>query len=110
MGCSGCPGNTQTINTGRTYVSGGPVQVLSHGTCEGITIDLLNMYKRLVDCVISHSLYTQVSVSQAEINQAKALLITWISAKEIDPASCEHQEKLPLLQLIINKIVAFGQC
>lgn len=106
-----CPGGCFENNNlaYRGYIPGN-IQVLSHGDCAGVTIDLLNMYKRLIDCAVTHSLYTQIDVSQADINNAKLLLTAWITAKELDPASCEHQTQLPIVQFIINKIVAYGQC
>lgn len=107
-----CPGgclDNRSLNQFNGYVPG-PSQKLSHGTCEGITIDLLNMWNRLFGCVETHSLYVQVKITQPELQAGKALLTTWIAAKQVDPASCEHQEKLPLVQVLINRIVAYGQC
>lgn len=109
MGCpGGCLGNNGS--SGNRGYTPGNIQALSHGTCEGVTIDLLNMFKRLITCVETHGIYTQVGVTIAEVGSAKVLLDSWISSKEQDPASCDHQEKLPLVQFIINKIVAYGQC
>jgi hypothetical protein len=104
-----CCGNNGSVASYNGYIPG-PSQVLSHADCEGVTIDLLNMWLRLIICVETNSLYTSVSITPDEVNSAKSLLATWIAAKEIDPASCDHQEKMPLIQALINKIVAFGQC
>lgn len=106
MGCCGNGGSNVSYNG---YIPG-PSNKLSHSECEGVTIDLLNMWLRLITCVETHNLYTSVSITQNEVQSGKTLLATWIAAKEIDPASCEHQEKMPLIQALINKIVAFGQC
>lgn len=109
MACSGC-GNA-SLNSYSGYIPGpGEVKRLSHGSCEGVTIDLLNMWNRLFGCVETNSLYTQVKITQAELAAGKSLLSAWIAAKQIDPASCDHQEKLSLVQVLINRIVAYGQC
>jgi hypothetical protein len=108
MSCYGCLKN-ESFNGYNGYTPG-PTQKLSHGSCEGVTIDLLRMWQRLFGCVENHSLYTQVKITEAELGAGKILLNSWIAAKELDPASCEHQEKLPLIQVLINRIVAYGQC
>lgn len=109
MGCpGGCAGSNN--NSGNRGYTPGNIQALSHGTCEGVTIDLLNMFKRLITCVDTHNIHAQVGITVGEAGNAKALLDAWITAKEQNPASCDHQEKLPLVQFIINKIVAYGQC
>jgi len=108
MGCpGGCLGNNNY--SGGNYTPGN-IQALSHADCAGVTIDLLNIFLRLINCVESNNLYTQVNLSIAEVTNGKTLLTAWIAAKELNPASCDHQEKLPLVQAIVNRIVAFGQC
>jgi hypothetical protein len=111
MGCPGGCNQEKAIspNYGRyTPIDGVPS--LSHGDCEGIGIGLLSMFMRLMKCVQQHNIYTQVKVSQAEVESGISMLTVWIAAKEQDPATCEHQEKLPLIQNIAQRIVQYGQC
>lgn len=104
MSC--CGNNNEPPVTG---YSGGTL-VLNHSNCEGITIDLLNMWLRIITCTRDNNSLDKASVTLSEAESAIALLNTWIEAKQQDPGSCEHQEKLPVIQVIINKTVAYGQC
>lgn len=102
--CSFC--NSASNN----YIPNGITKTLSHGECAGITIDLLTMFLNLVKCLQRHGSYAEVTVSETEAASTKTILETWIIAKELDPTTCEYQEKLPLIQAVITKIVAYGRC
>jgi len=108
MGCPrGCPDN---IVTGMSYVPGSGLKVQSLGSCEGVTIDLLNMFLRLFICVKTNNLYDLVKISQTEVSNGENILNLWIKAKELDPSTCDYQDKLFLIQELVNRIVAFGRC
>lgn len=105
-GCYSCGGTYTPLVTGNNGVT----QILSHADCEGITIDLLNMFLKIAVCTITNNTFLQAGSNEAEVNSTITLLNSWIAAKQADPATCQYQEKLPLIQAVINKLVAFGQC
>lgn len=108
-GCAPCGANDTYLPPGTGVMASGQM-IISHGDCEGITTDLLNMFLRLIQCVRNHNIYSLVDVTRIEVDAFESTLIDWIAKKQVDPATCEYQEKLPLLQAIINRIVTFGQC
>lgn len=108
-GCAPCGQNQAYASPINGVMIGGNASI-SHADCEGVTIDLLTMFLNLIQCVRIHKIYNQVNVTNSEIQAFEESLIDWIAKKQVDPATCEHHEKLPLLQSIINRIVTFGQC
>lgn len=105
MGCD-CNDTAEAASTGYH----GPTQTLNHQDCQGVHIDLLNMFFRILDCIRKYSMYQRAGVSEQEITAALVILTNWIAVKQVDPASCQYQDKLPLIQVLVNKSVAYGQC
>lgn len=107
--CAPCGANQTYASPVNGAMIGGSLSI-SHADCEGITIDLLNMFLKLIRCVKIHNVYSQIDVTISEVASFDNVLVDWIEKKKIDPATCEHLEMLPLLQTVINRIVTFGQC
>jgi len=90
----GCPGNTNHVEI---------------NPCEAVTVEILQMIKKPLDCYIENGFFDR-GISEVELRTAQSNVIAWIESKVIDPASCEHQEKLAGLQELMQKIYQNGYC
>lgn len=85
-------------------------RVYNQNECRGITIDLLQMYLRPIECYIKYGLYENIQSTQLELQNAQTYLENYIAAKQADPETCEYREQLPIVQTIVNRIISAGIC
>ena len=92
------------------FISDGTIHSSNLDVCGDITIDLLQQYRRPIQCYIDHDLSSSIDASKTDLLEALAMLDTYIAAKRIDPNTCDHKEVLPAIQHIVSKIIIKGQC
>lgn len=102
--CANQGGSSMRIN------SDGTVQVLNHSDCGGITVDLLDMFLHVIQCTKDTNRLEMAGITETDADSTILLLGDWISKKIEDPGTCEYQEKLPVVQEIIQKAIITGIC
>lgn len=78
--------------------------------CTSITSDLLSLWKRKVDCVITYNFADEIGYDSTTLTNAQSLLANWITVKDTNPDSCEYIENLQDTQRLINRIITKGLC
>lgn len=106
MPCGSCGNNQISLATG----SQEGIQVLNHNDCEGITTDLLIMFIGIIECTRSSGRLQQAAITAEDANNTIELLKKWIEVKQQDPGTCEYQDKLPIVQAIVQKAILTGTC
>lgn len=96
--------------TGDVMYEGNTVIARNVSTCSGITVDLLEMWKRKLDCLIQSGQFEDAETTQEIANNTQLILNNYIQAKLLDPTTCEYFEYVPLLQSLIARIVIAGIC
>jgi hypothetical protein len=99
-----CDKNNNSSNVNSTTV------IYNHNECIGITVDLLEMYLRPVQCCLNNSIFEIVNSTQAELESTKTYLESYITAKRLDPQTCEFKDQLPPAQSLVNRIIIAGIC
>lgn len=108
MGCWSCGDGNSNKPSVTGFIPGTKSMVLSHGQCEGVTIDLLSMYLRMFECIKKTNRQDKIQATKNEILNFEGKLKMWIAAKEVEPKTCEYMENLPLIQSMVNRIVSKG--
>ncbi len=101
--CGGCLKSESVIGLSNT-------KRIDGNTCAGITVDLLQMMLRPIQCYLDNKLWDQISSTKAELEEYKNYLELYIAAKIADPETCEYREQLPPVQVYFNKILVKGMC
>ena len=104
MGC--CPGAAAFPSDPSAKLTTTP----GTSVCSQISVDLLRMYKRPIDCYITHSLYSQIGSTREELEKASAFLNDFIDQKLIDDENCTGIDSLAIVRTLIDKIVKKGMC
>lgn len=78
--------------------------------CEQLPVDVLEIWKRKIDCVIDTNQIASITGNPVEVTNAQTVINEWIAAKHEDPATCAYYEYLPLMQDIVNKCIIKGIC
>jgi hypothetical protein len=78
--------------------------------CSAITVDLLKVYKKPVDCYLNFKLWGNVGSSEAELHNISSLLDIMIGQKIGNPNDCTGMESLVLIRSVVDKIVKKGVC
>ena len=84
--------------------------VVQDTPCTAITVDMLSIYKKNVDCYVMHKLWNNIGSTEAEMQAAQTYLQTMISQKIADPNDCTNIESLYLVRLLVHKIILGGVC
>lgn len=103
MGCN-CYSQSQSNSNGRNY------SVVDNSECAGITLDLLEMFLRPVQCYLRNGFGSNIGVTASQLQNTQHYLELYISAKRADPETCQYKEELPQVQSLINKIISAGIC
>lgn len=78
--------------------------------CQAITVDMLGIYKKNIDCYVQHKLWTNITSTEAEMTSAQTYLQGMITQKMADPNDCTNIESLYLVRLLVHKIILGGVC
>ncbi len=78
--------------------------------CNSITVSLLTLWKRKIDCMIENNYGDQIDTSNTQLTNTSTILESWIADKTSNPESCNYIENLPDTQRLINKIILKGLC
>lgn len=78
--------------------------------CGSISIDLLNMYKRPIDCYIKYGLAYQIQSTPEELESASLFLQGFMDQKAVNQEDCTGIEMLPIIRSLVNRIVKKGVC
>jgi hypothetical protein len=101
MGC--CDPNTNITEQQRFgFVEGTP--------CEAITVDLLELYKRKIDCYLLYKLWVNIQSTKEELEGAQTYLQNFIDQKVADPSDCTGVESLYIVRALVDKIIRVGAC
>lgn len=102
MGC--CPGSDPNITPQEQFgvVIGTP--------CTAITVDLLQIFKKMIDCYIQYGLWGKIGSSEEELTNARDYLQNFITQKIADPNDCTGVEMLYIVRQIADKIIKKGAC
>lgn len=84
--------------------------VLEDTPCGSISIDLLTMFKRPIDCYLEHNLADKIGSNVNELQSASAFLLTFINQKKADPNDCTGISMLPIIRELVDKIIKKGLC
>lgn len=84
--------------------------VLPNTQCSAITVDMLLMFKKPIDCYVKHGLWGEVGSSEEEMNSAVSYLEGFIAQKQLDEENCEGLESLAIIRSIVDKIIKKGIC
>lgn len=79
-------------------------------TCTSINVDLLQLWKRKVDCVIAYNREEELDLTEEEVQDKSDILQAWIDDKIISPDSCNFMENLKDMQRLVNSIIIKGIC
>lgn len=85
-------------------------KVYSNTPCGAITVDMLIMYRRPIECYLQYGLWGKIGSTEEELTLAVEYLTNFINQKNIDDENCEGLDKLPIIRLIIDKIFKAGIC
>jgi len=78
--------------------------------CSAITVDLLKVYKKPVDCYLNFKLWGNVGSSEGELQNISSLLDIMIGQKIGNPNDCTGMESLVIIRSIVDRIVKKGVC
>lgn len=78
--------------------------------CTAITVDLLQVYKRGIDCYLRNKLWSRINSNEQEMLSAESYLQDFIDRKIADPNDCTGIESLYLIRVLFDKIVKIGVC
>ena len=102
MGCCGNQDFVQQHTVTRTAV-------VNLSDCKAISVDLLQMYKTPIDCILSKGIWDQVGISQADLVASSMLLGNYIAAKHYNQDDCTYYDQLAIvkqqMKLIFDKHV-----
>lgn len=85
-------------------------ETLDHNYCSGITVDLLRMYQRPIQCCLNNKLWNVIGYAIETLQQYNNLLETIIAAKIADPNSCEGLDQLEPIQELSNIFIKKRLC
>lgn len=78
--------------------------------CSAITVDLLQVYRKPIQCYLNHKLWVNVGSSEGELQNVTALLDIMISQKIGNPNDCTGMESLVTIRSLVDRIVRKGVC
>jgi len=78
--------------------------------CEAITVDLLQTYKRPIECYLRYKIWNSIESTKEELESAVSYLDTFIANKIVNPANCEGLESLYLIRSLVDKMLKKGVC
>lgn len=84
--------------------------VLVSTPCASITVDLLQVYKRGIDCYLQYRIWDKIGSNEAELLGAQEYLQDFINQKITDPNDCTGIEFLYLVRVLVDKIIKVGAC
>lgn len=73
--------------------------------CTGVTIDLLQQWLSKLNRVIDLSAWDNIPIPKQEILDMINLVEQYISAKQLDPNTCDFYDQLPSIQTVIVSII-----
>jgi hypothetical protein len=71
---------------------------------------MLDMFLGIITCTKLTNRLALAQITEAEADSTIALLSTWRAIKQDNPEACDHQEKLPIVQAVIQKAIMTGTC
>jgi hypothetical protein len=101
MGC--CPGTSYATEEQK-------FGVIPTTICSSITVDLLELYKRPIDCYLTYHLWNEIGSSELELQNAAAFLQKFINMKTADEEDCSEIASLSIVRSIVDKIIKKGIC
>jgi hypothetical protein len=78
--------------------------------CSAITVDLLKVYQKPVNCYLNYKLWGNVGSSEGELQNVASLLEVMIGQKIADPNDCTGMESLVEIRSLVDRIVKKGVC
>lgn len=100
----GCCNQNNTLTAEQLY------GVYPETPCAAITVDLLQIYKNMINCYLTYKLWEKINSSQAELEGAHSYLEGFIAQKMADPNDCEGIGSLILVRMLVDRIVKIGAC
>ena len=86
------------------------VQVIDHNTCAGVTVELLEMYKRPLVCCSINNLWAAINLTSEQLIEYINYLETAIQLKADNPETCEGLERLSEIQTLSNLLIKKRLC
>jgi hypothetical protein len=78
--------------------------------CSFISIEVLEMYRRPMECYLQYGLQNSIGYTQEQIEDFVAYLNQLIAIKQLDPNACGDFEQLPAVRAALNVILNKGIC
>lgn len=77
--------------------------------CEQVTVEILNLYQSLVECVITKGEYAATKTNNTECAKAVAILQEWKEAIS-NNQGCSYYHYFPVMQDLIKRIILSSIC